>query len=283
MCFTNGERPAVSSSGAAGARRRSRSWRMVLRWDAAHGRNRLAEQFRGKRCGCFPGAARRQDVVADVVEEPNRNGLDSVVQEWIFNVIIIVEVANRFDHQLLQIEARRKCNLRAQGFGMVARLRLDLVCRRVPPLGDCSPLAKPHVIALRVVTIESRQGSDDTDPARRFRTAAVEVVFRKVTHKAGAAEDERQSVDDRALARAVGTHQHIVLAEAQARPPERRGSRVSRERVASSGVSLRRKSPAFQNLDQLCDYLELAFVRAGEHDRLEVRVDGIEGDLHVAP
>ena len=128
--------------------------------DAAHGRNRLAEQLRGERCCCFPGTARRQDIVADIVEEPRRNGLDSIVQEWIFNLIIIVEVANRFDHQFLEIEPRRKGNLRAQGFGVIVRLGLDLACRRVSPFGNCSSLAKPGVVALRVVTIESRQGGD---------------------------------------------------------------------------------------------------------------------------
>lgn len=29
--------------------------------------------------------------------------------------------------------------------------------------------------------------------------------------------------------------------------------------------------------------MELSFIRAGEHDRLEVRVDGLKGDLLVAP
>ena len=40
---------------------------------------------------------------------------------------------------------------------------------------------------------------------------------------------------------------------------------------------------AAQHLDQFRDHLQLVFVRAGEHDRLEVRVDGLEGDLLVAP
>ena len=140
--------------------------------------------------------------------------MDSIVQEWILNVIIIVEVVNRFDHELLEIEPRRKGNLRAQGFGMIAGLGLDLA-RRAPPLGNCSPFAKPGIVALRIVTIEFRQGSDDADAAGGFRTTAVEVVLRKLTHKAGAAEDERQGIDDRALARAVGAHQHIVGAETQ--------------------------------------------------------------------
>ena len=108
-------------------------------------------------------------------------------------------------------------------------------------------------------------------------------MFRKVTHKADAAEDERQRVDDRALARAVRAHQHIVLAETQvgllnaAEAAYGESEQLHRESVSAKG------SLAFQNLDQLCDYLELSFVRAGEHDRLEVRVDGLEGDLLVAP
>ena len=66
-----------------------------------------------------------------------------------------------------------------------------------------------------IVTIESRQGSDDADPARRFRTAAVEVVFRKVTDQPRAAKHQRQGVDNCALSRAVGAHQYIVLAKTQ--------------------------------------------------------------------
>ena len=46
---------------------------------------------------------------------------------------------------------------------------------------------------------------------------------------------------------------------------------------------LRHHVSAPKNLDQLRDHPELVFVRVGEHDRFEVRVAGIEGDLHVAP
>ena len=40
---------------------------------------------------------------------------------------------------------------------------------------------------------------------------------------------------------------------------------------------------ALQHLDQFRDHLELTFVRASDHDRREVRVDGLEANLLVVP
>jgi len=42
-------------------------------------------------------------------------------------------------------------------------------------------------------------------------------VFCEVAHQAGAGEDEQHGVDDRALARAVGSNNNVVASEADVR------------------------------------------------------------------
>ena len=82
-----------------------------------------------------------------------------------------------------------------------------------------------------------------------------------------------QDADGSTLACAVGADQHIVLAEMEVGPVNsaeaayRESEQLHRESVSAE------RSVVFQNLEQLCDHLELSFVRAGQHDRLEVRVD----------
>lgn len=123
-----------------------------LRRYPADGRHGFAEQLRGERRCRFPCAASRQQVVANVVEETVRNLLDCVVEEGVFDGVVVVKIADLFDRQFFKIETCCEGDLSTQFIGLGRLLGLRRSALAIPPLGDGAAFTKPSVVPDRVIS-----------------------------------------------------------------------------------------------------------------------------------
>jgi len=81
--------------------------------------------------GPSPSATSQQDVVSDVVEEPSRNGRDSIVEKWVYNDIITGEACAV--GRLGRVWAWVSDGARIEGRnGWCLRSRRSSRCRRIP-------------------------------------------------------------------------------------------------------------------------------------------------------
>lgn len=69
-------------------------------------------------------------------------------------------------------------------------------------------------MAFGVITLKSAKGRNDSNATGRGGTTAIEIVLSQFADEAGSAEDERQGVNDRALAGTNGTYEYVVIPEA---------------------------------------------------------------------